>query len=710
MAKIKHINVAGSDVEITFEKVAWLSHGSVMLKMGGTVLLANVTVDKKDTELDYFPLSVEYIEKMYARGVMSGSRFKKREGLPSDEATIKAREVDHSIRSLFPKSFKKPVMLILTVLAYDGINDPQALTVLGSSLALMQSGVPFAGPCSSVVVGIDESDNFVMNPNAEDRENFKAEFIVSGVDDKVLCFEGWGKEISEEKMGELLDAVNLEIKSINKQQIEVMRDISRAINIDSSSYDNKPAPAELIDMIYSQFKTEVTVALFKDEKSDRNEAMSFVKDNITQTLRGEDGSGHPEFTSMDISNALDYVARKILRAEVLSNNKRVSGRALEEIRPLQGEIDVLPTVHGSAIFSRGLTQSLSIVTLAPKSFAQQLDEMEGEEIKSFMHHYNFPPFSTGEAGKYKYFPGRREIGHGAIGENALKNMLPSQEEFPYTIRVVSEIMTSNGSTSMAAATASSMALMAAGVPMKEQVAGISVGLVTDEENPDNYKLLLDIEGIEDFYGDMDFKVCGTKNGITAIQYENKIQGVHIKIIKEAFQLAKKGRLQVLELQNKIISEPREELPSNAPKVQVMTIKQDEISTLIGPGGKNIKEIVEKSKQLAKVPVDISIEQDGRVFISAANSEQMQYVTSTISQMFEIAEVGKTYEGVVDKVTNFGAFVDVAKNISGLLHISEMHNPENKRDAQEVIKSGTKVKVKVIRIDPEGRISFSQKGI
>lgn len=710
MVQTKHIKVAGSDVEVTFGKVGWLSHGSVMLKMGGTVLLANVTVDKKDTELDYFPLSVEYIEKMYARGVMSGSRFKKREGLPSDEATIKAREVDHSIRSLFPKSFKKPVMLILTVLAYDGINDPQSLTVLGSSLALIQAGVPFAGPCSSVVVGIDESDNFVINPRAEDREDFKAEFMVSGVDDKILCFEGWGKEISEEKMNELLDEVNGEIKSINSQQKEIMSDVPKALKMDASAYDNKPAPSELIDMIYAQFKTEITEALYKDEKSDRNEAMSVLKDSIIQELRGEDGTGHPEFTSMDISNTLEYVARKILRAGVLNDNKRVSGRALDEIRSLEGEIDVLPTVHGSAIFSRGLTQSLSIVTLAPKSFAQQLDEMEGEEIKSFMHHYNFPPFSTGEAGRYKYYAGRREIGHGAIGENALKNMVPSQEEFPYTIRVVSEIMTSNGSTSMAATTASSMALMAAGVPMKEQVAGIGVGLVTDDENVNNYKLLLDIEGIEDFYGDMDFKVCGTKNGITAIQYENKLQGVPISIIKEAFQLAKKGRLQVLEVQNNIISESRKELPANAPKVEVMTIKQDEISMLIGPGGKNIKELVERSKQFAKVPADISIEQDGTIFISAVNSEQMQFVTSTISKMFESAEVGKTYEGVVDKVMNFGAFVDVTKNISGLLHISEMNNPENKRDAQEVMKPGTKVKVKVIKIDPTGRISFSQKGI
>jgi polyribonucleotide nucleotidyltransferase len=709
MVQTKNINIAGTPVEITFGKLGWLSPGSVMLKMGGTVLLANVTVDNKDTELDYFPLSVEYIEKMYARGVMSGSRFKKREGMPSDEATIKAREVDHSIRSLFPKSFKKPVMLILTVLAYDGIHDPQSLTVLGSSLALIQSGVPFAGPCSSVVVGIDESDNFVINPKAEDREKFRAEFMVSGVDDKILCFEGWGKEILEQKMNDLLDTVNAEIKSVNAQQIQIMSDVSKALNISEGEFDNKPAPGELIDMIYNQFKSEITEALYQDEKSDRNNAMSVVKDNVIKSIRGEEGIGHPEFTGMDISNGLDYVARKILRAGVLNESKRVSGRSLDEVRELQAEIDVLPTVHGSALFSRGLTQSLSIVTLAPKSFAQQLDEMEGEEIKSFMHHYNFPPFSVGEAGRYKYHPGRREVGHGAIGENALKNMVPSQEDFPYAIRVVSEIMTSNGSTSMAATTASSMALMAAGVPMKEQVAGIGVGLVTDDENVNNYKLLLDIEGIEDFYGDMDFKVCGTKNGITAIQYENKLQGVPISIIKEAFLLAKKGREQLLEAQNKVISESRKELPANAPKVEVMHIKQEEISVLIGPGGKNIKELVEKSKQFAKVPADVSIEQDGTVFISAINSEQMNYITSTISEMFVGAEVGKVYEGVVDKVMNFGAFVDVTKNISGLLHISEMDNPENKRDAQDLIKSGTKIKVKVVKIDPTGRISFSAKG-
>lgn len=695
--------VADKEITVTTGKYASLSPGAVTLQMGGTVLFATAAIDAKDAELDYFPLSVEYIEKMYARGAISGSKFKKREGMPSDEATIKAREVDHSIRSLFPKSFKKPLAVILTVLAYDGINDPQALTVLGASLAVMQSGVPFAGPCSSVIICVDKEGALHINPPATDREEFAGEFIISGVDGKVLSFEGWGKELSEETMGKIIDRADEVITQINKEQTAFINQIDKSLQIDASEYANIPAPQEVVNFVKDNAENQIKEALF-NTKSERTELMSAVTKQIHEMNKSQE----IPFSGQDISNAVEYVARKHLRKAVLKESKRVSGRALDEIRPLSGDVDCLPTVHGSALFNRGLTQSLSIVTLGPKSSELLIDDMEGEDSKTFMHHYNFPPFSVGEAGRYKYYPGRREIGHGAIGENALKHMIPSTDAFPYTIRVVSEIMSSNGSTSMAATCASSMALMAAGVPIKEQVAGIGVGLVTEDENPDNYKLLLDIEGIEDFYGDMDFKVCGTKNGVTAIQYENKLQGVPLAIIKEAFVLAKTGRMQVLETMNAVIDSPRTELAPNAPKVVKLKIDQDQIGGLIGPGGKNIKELIQKASKLAPAEPDIAIDDDGTVNITAYNQAQLEFLQNTINSMFEKPEIGKIYEGVVDKVMNFGAFINVSSSITGLCHVSEMSDKFVK-DANDLLKKGDKVKVKVLKVE-NGRISFTMKGI
>ncbi len=702
---VKKITIAGKEVEVATGKLAFQSHGAIKLTMGGTALFAAVTVDNKDSDLDYFPLSVEYIEKMYASGTISSSRFKKREGLPSDEATIKAREVDHSIRSLFPKSFKRAVSVVLTVLAYDGVNDPQALTVLGTSLAMMQSGIPFEGPCSSVVITIDKEGAFHINPSAEERENLEGEFIISGVDGRTLSFEGWGNEIKEEKMAELLDLADKEIVSINKQQREIMKDIVPSLKIDKNAYDNKPAPTEVIEVITREFLADIEDAMFND-KINRLERM---KEVTQEALDKFTDSSEENFKGTDVSNAVEYIARKVLRKAVLEYEKRISGRKLDEIRELSASIDELPTVHGSAVFTRGMTQSLSIVTLAPKSSELLIDDMEGEDTKTFMHHYNFPPFSTGESDRYRYHPGRREIGHGAIGENALKNMIPSTDVFPYTIRVVSEIMSSNGSTSMAATCASSMALMAAGVPLKEQVAGIGVGLITDDEDESNYKLLLDIEGTEDFYGDMDFKVCGTKNGVTAIQYENKLQGVPIAILKESFEVAKKARMQVLEVMNQVISKPRSSVPENAPKVETLRIKTDQIGELIGPGGKNIKELVEQSKQYGKLPADIDIDDDGTVRVSAINDAQMSFLKNSIKSMFEEAEVGKVYEGLVGKIMEFGAFVHISRSISGLVHVSEM-SEEFVKDPRTVVKEGQKVKVKVIKIDEKGRVNLSMKGV
>lgn len=696
------ITVAGKEVIVETGKYAFQSQGAVMLTMGGTTLLATATVDKNDSTLDYFPLGVEYIEKMYARGAISGSRFQKRETRPSDEAVIKAREVDHSIRSLFPKSFKRAVSVVLTVLSYDGENDPQALTIIGTSMALLQSGVPFAGPCSSVIACVSDSDEVIINPSAKDREQYKAEFIISAVDNKLLSLEGWGKEVSEETMDAVLDKANEVIVDVNRQQVETINQVGKTLDIDPNAYDNKPAPAEVIANVKELKLDAISEALFNG-KADRNDLISEIKKELREAILTEDS----QYSELDVDQATEYVARKVLRDGVMKEGKRVSGRGLEEIRELKAEINVLPDqVHGSALFSRGLTQTLSVVTLGPKSNEMIIDDMEGETTKAFMHHYNFPPFSTGEAGRYSYYPGRREIGHGAIGENALMNMIPSEKEFPYTIRAVSETLSSNGSTSMSATCASSLALMAAGVPMKEQVAGIGVGLVTNDENVDDFKLILDIEGIEDFYGDMDFKICGTKNGITAIQYENKLQGVPLDIIKKAFRLAKTGRETVLEAMNAVIDKPAE-LSKNAPKVDTTKIPADRIGEFIGPGGKNIKALVESTAEFGE-KADIAIDDDGIVTITGVNSAQVDFVKNRIIGMFKEPEVGEEYDGVIDKIMNFGFFVDVSPSISGLAHISEVSD-EYVKDLNDKFKVGQEVRVKIIKVE-DGKISFTLKGV
>jgi polyribonucleotide nucleotidyltransferase len=711
----KTYKVGELDVKLSTGKLANLAAGSVLLEIGGTSVFATVTVDKADAVQDFFPLSVEYIEKMYARGAINGSRFNKREGHPSDEAVIKARQVDHSIRSLFPKGFKKAVTVILTVLSYDEINDPEVLAVFGASTALMLSGVPYFGPSSSVVTCVDENGAIITNPEANDREKFAAEFLLSGTDEKFLNIEGWAKEVGEDKMAEVLDASLKVIKEMNDAQRDFVKAVfdqngkpALNIEIDDSKNIELAAPEELINMIKENHYDEVKAAIFvkKDKDTNRNDNLQIIKDKVAAETM-EDGKA--KYISMDISNAVEYVARKALREGIMKEGKRVTDRGLDEIRPLAAEIDLLKTVHGSALFERGLTQSLSIVTLGSESMEQTIDEMEGESTKRFMHHYNMPGFSTGEASRYNYKPGRREIGHGAIGENALKNMIPEKDEFPYTIRVVSEIMTSNGSTSMAATCASSMALMAAGVPMKAAVAGIGVGLITEDGNEDNYKLILDIEGIEDFYGDMDFKITGTKNGITAIQYENKLRGVKPAVLKEAFGLAKFGRMKVLEVMNSAISAPRQELSPNAPMIDHLTIKEDQIGELIGPSGRNIKELVQKAKEnFDNKNIDIKVDQDGTVMITASNKAQLDYVKAAVHGMFEEATVGQLYEGVVDKIMPYGIFVNVSPNITGLCHVSEITDVRNP-DLTKVFENGDIVKVKVLKLE-EGRVSFTMKGV
>jgi len=693
----KKFNFNSGEIELSIGRFAPRAESSVLMKIGETVILTVVSVSKSDTQLDYFPLTIEYIEKHYAGGVISGSRFQKREGRPSDEMTLVARQVDHAIRSLFPKNFKKEVNVIINVLAYDKENDPEVMAVTSASLALMVSSIPFSGPSASVKVGIKDN-NFILNPLVSVQEELDANFIVSVKEDRVLNIEGFGNEVPEEKMGELLDFAVENCQPL----LDFQKEVAKEIGQEKQEFAEPNILKELNSKIESEYLEQITEGLYNRDKRDD------IYKAIIETVILEQGKlDLPEedlFNEAQVFEAVDYVARKHMRKAILTEEKRTSGRSLDEIRPLDIEVSVLPRVHGSAVFQRGQTQCLSVLTLGSLRFAQMSDGIYGEEEKAFIHHYQGPAYSLGEAGRFSYYPGRREIGHGHIAENALKKVLPSENDFPYTIRVVSEILAQRGSSSMAATCGTTLALMDAGVPITSPVAGISVGLITNDENIEEYKLLTDIEDVEDFYGDMDFKVTGTKKGVTAIQLDNKLKGVPVKILKSAFIRARDARYFLLDEMSKIIATPRQELSTYAPKVESVMIKQDRIGELIGPGGKVIKGILEKIGG----DIDINIQDDGRVDIASASKEKIDQAKDMINNLLEEPEIGKVYVGKIDKVTNYGAFVDINENISGLIHVSELAD-KYVSDPATIVSEGQVVKVKLIKIE-NGKQSFSIKAV
>lgn len=689
----KSIDFNGKKLSFRLGGLAPRANSTVWAQMGETVVLTIVTMGKENPNLDYFPLSIEYIEKFYAGGRISGSRFQKRERWPSDDAVLKARQIDHSIRSLFPVGFKNEVSVTVTVLAYDGEHDPETLAVTSASLALMNSDVPFMGPTASVIIGVKDGE-FILNPsNHTDTDEYDSEFIISAREGKrILNIEGFGNEFPEDEMFKLLDFALDSMKPL----LDIQNEITKELNHKRAEFVDVNPDKSLIEEIEKSFSKELENAL--TDKDNRDNLMQEIKDKMAEKHAGEE-----DFDAGQIPGALEYAAKKYVRNLILESDKRVTGRKLDEIRPLYIEVGVLPRVHGSAIFQRGLTQCMSVVTLGSTRLVQQLESFEGEDAKRWMHHYNGPNYSMGQAGRFNYIPGRREVGHGNIGENALLKMIPPVEEFPYTLRVVSEILSQQGSSSMAATCGTSLALMDAGVKIKAPVGGISVGLITDKDEK-KYKLIVDLEDVEDFYGDMDFKVTGTDKGVTAIQLDNKLRGIPVEIMKEAFNLSKKARLEVLQAMNKVIEKPRDEVSEYAPKVDVLKIKQDKISELIGPGGKNIKGIIER----AGGDVEIDIQDDGTVTITSMDAEQRSIAKSLVEEIVLEPEVGKVYEGKVASVKEYGAFVDVSSSISGLVHKSEMTDKFVK-DPQEIVKEGEIVKVKILKIE-NGRVSFTMKGL
>ena len=692
MFKTYSMELAGRTLTVETGKMAGLANGSALIRYGETTVIVNVTASKKPREgIDFFPLSVDYEERLYAVGRIPGS-FQKREGKPSDKAILVARAIDRPIRPLFPKDLRNDVCVNAMVLSVDPDCSPEVAAQIGTSVAISISDIPFNGPTAAVSVGYVDGE-IVINPTLAQREKNRLNLTVAGTYEKVSMIEAGADEIPEDIMLEAIMAGHREIQKIT----EFIKGIVAEIGKPKFTYESFDVAPELYDAIAEFAKDKMYDAVQAVDKEDRDAKLEVLQAEIEEYLKEKYGEAYEEIAPK-VGDAVYKLEKKTVRHMILEEHKRVDGRALDEIRPLSAEVDVLPRVHGSALFSRGQTQVMSIVTLGTIGDEQELDGLDEETSKRYIHHYNFPPYSVGEA-RPSRGPGRREIGHGALAERALAPVIPSQDEFPYTIRVVSEILSSNGSTSQGSICGSTMALMAAGVPIKEPVAGISTGLVTDDTDRSRYIMLTDIQGLEDFFGDMDFKVAGTKNGITAIQVDIKIDGLTRDIIKEAFERTRVARMYILnEVMLKAIPEPRKELSKYAPKIISMKIDVDKIKDVIGSGGKTINKII------ADTGVKIDIEEDGSVFIAGTDSEAAEKAKSIIDAITMDLEVGNIYIGKVTRIMNFGAFVEIAPGKEGMIHISKLAK-ERIEKVEDAVSIGDEVKVKVIEIDNQGRVNL-----
>lgn len=692
------MKLAGRKLVIETGKIAELANGSVMVKYGDTVVMVNVTAAKEPKDgIDFFPLSVDYEEKLYSVGKIPGS-YQKKEGRPSEKAILTSRAIDRPLRPLFPKDFRNDVCVVATVLSVEPDNSPEVAAMIGASAALSISDIPFGGPTAAVNVGY-VNDEIVINPTLEQREISRLNLTVAGTIEKIAMIEAGADEIPDDTMLEAIKKAHVEIKKV----CEFISNIKAEIGKPKFSYKSFEVDHDVYEEIENLYKERMYKDVQAVDKEVRDEAMETLKTDVEAYFTEKYGEEATEEKKTDIADSLYKLEKKCVREMILEEHKRPDGRAIDEIRPLSCEVAVLPRVHGSALFTRGQTQVLSVATLGMISEEQILDGIDEEETKRYMHHYNFPSYSVGEA-RPSRGPGRREIGHGALAEKALVPVLPSQDEFPYAIRVVSEVLSSNGSTSQASICGSTLALMDAGVPIKRPVAGISTGLVTDSENPDRYVMLTDIQGLEDFFGDMDFKVGGTEKGITAIQVDIKIDGLTYDIIREAFERTRIARKHILEeVMLKQIDKPRQEISKYAPSIINMTINVDKIRDVIGPGGKMINKIIDETG------VKIDIEDDGRVFIYAVDSEAGKKAEAMIADIVREIEVDGIYEGTVVRIMPFGAFIDLGSGKEGLLHISKISKKRIEK-VEDVLSIGDKVTVKVYEIDAQGRINLTKKDL
>ena len=679
---------AGRKLVVETGKTCGLANGSCWVRYGDTVVMGNVTASPKPREgVDFFPLSVDFEEKLYAVGKIPGS-FLKREGKASEKAILTSRCVDRPIRPLFPKDMRNDVSVVMTVLAVDQDNSPEIAGMIATSVALSISDIPWNGPVASINVGYVDGE-LVLNPTLEQRTKNKLNLTVAGSAEKIVMIEAGADEIPDELMLEAISKGHEEIKKM----VSFINDIKAEIGKPKFEFQSMELDHDLMDEVEALVGEKVKVALDTDDKNIRDARMQPITDEVLETL-SEKYTDLPEI----IGEVMYKLQKKIVR-NWLYDGKRVDGRGIDEIRPLAAEVGLLPRVHGSGLFTRGQTQVLTIATLGPVSDAQRIDGLDEEDSKRYMHHYNFPSYSVGET-KPSRGPGRREIGHGALAERALEPVIPSVEEFPYAIRLVSEVLSSNGSTSQGSICGSTLALMDAGVPIKAPVAGISCGLITKEDG--SWMTMVDIQGLEYFYGDMDFKVGGTKNGITAIQVDIKVDGLTLDIIKEAFEKTRKARLYILdEIMLKAIPESRPTVNQYAPKMLQTKIPVDKIREVIGQGGKVIQKIS------AECEVKIDINDEGNVFISGVDGDKAQKALQIIETIANDPEVGAIYKGKVVRIMSFGAFVEIAPGKDGLVHVSKL-DKNRVENVEDVVSIGDEIVVKVIEIDKQGRINLSRK--
>lgn len=687
------MELAGRTLTIETGKMAGLANGSCLVRYGDTCVLVCATASKEPREdVDFFPLSVDYEERLYSVGKIPGS-FQKREGRPSEKAILTSRVIDRPIRPLFPKDFRNDVSVTALVLSVEQDNSPEICAMIGSSVALSISDIPFGGPTGSVSVGYVD-DQIVINPTEKQREKSRLHLTVSGTLEKIAMIEAGADEIPDDLMLEAIKQAHVEIKRICEFILKIKAEIGK----EKFAYQSFAVDPEIYAEVEKQFKDRMYQDVQEVDKTKRDANVDAITDEVVAYFTEKLEPEVLEAKKRDILDSVNKLEKQCVRELIYREHKRPDGRKLDEIRPLSCEVGVLPRVHGSALFTRGQTQVLSVATLGMVSEEQILDGLDNEESKRYMHHYNFPAYSVGEA-RPSRGPGRREIGHGALAERALEPVIPSQDEFPYAIRVVSEVLSSNGSTSQASVCGSTLALMDAGVPIKKPVAGISTGLVTSPDHDGKYIMLTDIQGLEDFFGDMDFKVAGTKDGITAIQVDIKVDGLTYDIIAEAFARTHKAREYILdEIMLKQIAEPRKEISKYAPKIIHTQIKVDKIKDVIGTGGKVINKII------AETGVKIDIEEDGNVFIYSQDNEKGNQALKMIEEIVREIELGETYEGTVIKIVPFGAFVSLGGGKEGLIHISKLSKKRVEK-VEDVVKVGDPVRVKVIEIDHQGKINL-----
>ena len=691
MSDVKNysLDIHGKKIEVEIGKVANLANGSCVITLGETVILATSSANKVAKEgVDFLPLTVDVQEKAYALGKLPGGFFK-REGRPTTDATLVCRLIDRPLRPLFPKSYHNDTQIIISVLSSDETNPYDALGIIGSSLSLAISDIPYSDPVGACVIGLID-DELIVNPTYEELQVSKLNLTVAGTEDAIMMVESGSEFVSESL---LLDALKL-AQDVNGQIVRFIKEIVSESGKDKwEVIDEQDELEDIKSKISESYLSDLkSIVRSKDNKTDKKAKYDLIRDKILEDFS-------EEFEELDINMSLDFIEKKEIRDALLNEEIRPDGRTFDEIRDLSSDVRYLPRVHGSAIFTRGETQIMNAVTLAPLSEAQKLDGFNPVKEKFFIHHYNFPPFSVGEPGRM--MTGRREVGHGALAERAVIPVLPSTEDFPYTIRSVSEALSSNGSTSMASVCSASLALMDAGVPIKNPVAGIAMGLITGED--DKYVVLTDIQGAEDHIGDMDFKVAGTKDGVTALQMDIKVKGITFEIMEVALEKAKNARMKILEHMSETISETSKELSKYAPRITTINVPQDKIGAVIGSGGSTIKGLQQE------FDASINIDEDGKVMIGTNNSEISEKVVDAIKVIIKDVEAGDIYDAKVVKIMNFGAFAEVAPGKQGLIHISEI-SKERVEDVESVLSVGEEVKVKVLKIDRQGRIDLSIKAL